>query len=261
MDQELPAQVRVFWSRYADCFKTRTRDTSEYAYHYLSGLLRLETERHYTNIGQVAGVPGENIQHFMSNSPWSAQAVLEQVREEIKATPGLEQGSVLLLDESAVKKAGDGMVGAGRQWNGRLGKVDMSQVGTFLAYANVTEAKRPLWTWVDGRLYLQEHWFKPEMEERRRKVGLPEERTFETKIEEGWEMIQQTIAEGLAFEAIACDDLYGRSTWLRDKIAGTGRIYVADVPRNTQVYLKKPVLGVPAPHPDTGAGKRAACRC
>lgn len=249
MDRELPAQLREFWQRYADRFKTKTRDTSEYAYHYLSGLLRLETERHYTNIGQVAGVSGENIQHFMSNSPWVAQAVLEQVREEIKATPGLEQGSVLLLDESADKKAGDESVGAGRQWNGRLGKVDMSQVGTFLAYANVTDPNRPLWTWIDGRLYLQEHWFTPEMEEKRQKVGLPEERTFETKIEEGWEMIQQAIAAGLPFEAIACDDLYGRSTWLRDKMAGTERIYMADVPRNTQVYLRKPVLGVPEPPP------------
>ncbi len=247
MDQELPAQLHAFWQRYRDCFKTRTRDTSEYAYHYLSGLLRMETERHYTNIGQAAGVPGENIQHFMSNAPWSAQAALEQVRAELKATPGLAQGSVLLLDESADKKAGDETVGAGRQWNGRLGKVDMSQVGTFLAYANVTEPDRPLWTWIDGRLYLQEHWFTPEMKERRRKVGLPEERTFETKIEEGWEMIQQAIAEGLPFEAIACDDLYGRSAWLRDNMAGTGRIYMADVPRNTQVYLQKPLLGVPEP--------------
>jgi SRSO17 transposase len=141
------------------------------------------------------------------------------------------------------------MAGAGRQHNGRLGKVEMSQVGTFLAYANLTDPKRPLWTWVEGELFLQEHWFTSEMAPLRRRLGIPAEREFETKIELGWKMIQRVQAAGLPFDAVACDDLYGRSTWLRDKLAGAGIIYVADVPSTTQVYLEKPVLGVPEPAP------------
>ena len=31
-------------------------------------------------------------------------------------------------------------------------------------------------------------------------------------------MIQWVKAQGLPFEAVACDDLYGQSTWLRDKM-------------------------------------------
>ncbi len=42
----------------------------------------------------------------MSNSPWSAWAVIQQVQVEIAATPGLERGGVLILDESADVKAG-----------------------------------------------------------------------------------------------------------------------------------------------------------
>jgi len=167
------------------------------------------------------------------------------VQQEIKATPGMEQGSVLLLDESANEKAGDKSAGAGRQRNGRLGKVDMSQVGTLLAYANSTHPDRPVWAWVDGELYLQKHWFTPEMAELRQQVGIPPERQFETKIEQGWKMIQRVKANGLPFEAVACDDLYGRSTWLRDNLDGDGIIYMADIPRTTCVYLGKPVLGVP----------------
>jgi len=72
----------------------------------------------------------------MSNSPWSAWTVIQQVQVEIATTQGLEQGGVLILDESADAKAGEKSAGSGRQYNGRLGKVDMSQVGTFLAYAN-----------------------------------------------------------------------------------------------------------------------------
>lgn len=248
MSQVLPERLYAFWQRYAVCFKTKTRDTSGYAYRYLSGLLRLETNRHYTNIGRATGVAGENVQHFMSNSPWSAQAPVNQVRQEIKATPGVEQGSILLLDESP-DEAGEKMAGAGRQYNGRLGKVELSVTGVFLGYVNLSDATRPLWAWVDGELYLQEHWFTPEMAKVRKQVGLPPERRFETKIELGWKMIQHAQAQGLPFEGVAFDDVYGRSPWLRDKVAETKLIYMADVPGTTQVYLEKPVLGIPERRP------------
>lgn len=248
MSQALPERLFAFWQRYAACFKTQTRDTSAYAYHYLSGLLRLETDRHYTNIGRAAGVAGENVQHFMSNSPWSAQAPVNQTRQEIGATPGVEHGSFLLLDESA-NQAGKQKAGAGRQYNGRLGKVDMSVVGVFLGYVNVTDVTRPLWTWVDGDLYLPAHWFTPQMAAQRKEVGLPPERQFETKIELGWQMIQRVQAQGLPFEGVACDDVYGRSTWLRDKLTKAQTPYMADVPRTTLVYLDKPVLGIPERQP------------
>jgi len=252
LSQELPGRLHDFWQRYDECFKTKTRNGGEYAYHYLSALLRMETKRNYTNIGQTAGISGENIQHFMSNSPWAMQTVLKQVQEEIKATPGLPQGGMLLLDESADETAGDKKAGAGRQYNGRLGKVDMSQMGVFLAYVNLTDVRRPVCTWVDGELFLQEHWFSPEMGEMRQRVGIPPQRQFETKIELGLKMILRTKAQGLPFEAVGCDDLYGRSVWFRDQLNEAEVIYMADVPCNTQVYLEKPVLGLPQPKPEHG---------
>jgi len=243
--RKLPEHLHRFWQRYAECFKTKTRDTGVYAYHYLSSLLRMESKRNYAGIGRAAGVAEENIQHFMSNSPWSARAVMEQVQQEIKRTPDLKRGGVVILDESADQKAGDKSAGAGRQRNGRLGKVDMSQVGTLLAYANLTSPERPVWAWVDGELYLQAHWFTPEKAQLRQRVGIPPERVFETKIELGWKMIRRVKANGLPFEAVTCDDLYGRSTWLRDKMDEEEILYMADVPRTTQVYLEQPLLGVP----------------
>ena len=259
LSRKLPQRLYGFWERYAECFKTKTRDTSEYAYHYLSGLLRLETKRNYTSIGRATGISGENIQHFMSNSPWSIQANLEQVREEIKATPGLKRGGVLLLDESA-DESGEKKAGGGRQYNGRLGKVDMSQVGVLLAYVNLTHPDRPVWTWVDGELFLQEFWFTPEMADLCQQLGIPPEQEFETKIEKGWKMIQRVQAQGLPFEALACDDLYGRCTQFRDQLAGAGIVYMADVPRNTQVYLRRPVLGVPERKPGSRGPKPTRIR-
>jgi hypothetical protein len=72
---------------------------------------------------------GQNVQQFMTDSPWPAQVVIQQVQLEIRATPSLSQGGVLLLDESADEKAGPNSAGAGRQHSGRLGKVEMSRVG------------------------------------------------------------------------------------------------------------------------------------
>jgi SRSO17 transposase len=118
----------------------------------------------------------------------------------------------------------------------------MSQVGVFLAFY-----KEVVWTWVDGELFLPKHWFTPEMARARKRVGVPEERPFATKIELGWQMIQRVQAQGLPFEAVACDDLYGRSGWLRHQMDQADILYMAEVPEDTQVYLTQPDFRVP-PH-------------
>ena len=203
----------------------------------------MDTDRTFANIARRVidpGDDGQNLQQFMSDSPWSAQAVVQQVQTELAATPALATGGVLILDECADEKAGAKSAGAGRQYNGRLGKVEMSQVGTFLAFA--TEA---IWTWVDGELFLPEHWFTAEMAQERQRLGIPTTRQFATKIELGWRMIERVSAAGLPFEVVLCDDFYGRSGWLRHQIDAYGLLYLADVPADTQVYLSQPRLGVP----------------
>jgi SRSO17 transposase len=231
------------WSRYRSCFRTQTRDSAPHAWTYLRGLLEMKTGRNYANVARrVNGVKddGQALQQFMSDSPWEAQAVIRQVQEEIGVTPELHSGGMLLLDESANEKAGPKGAGAGRQHNGRLGKIEMSQVGVFLAFF-----KGNVWSWVDGELFLPEHWFIPEMASERKRVGVPEKRRFATKVELGWQMIQRVRTQGLAFEGVACDDLYGRNQWLRGEMDHARILYMAEVPENTQVYLQKPDFGIP----------------
>lgn len=234
----LGERLRTFWMRYRPGFRTKTRDSSGHAWTYLRGLLSMETKRNFANIARRVVGPhddGQKLQHFMTDSPWSAQAVIQQVQREIAATPGLATGGVLILDESADERAGAQSAGAGRQYNGRLGKVEMSQVGVFLAFY-----KDRVWTWVDGELYLPEHWFSAEMAQQRERVGVPPERTFATKIELGWRMIQRVQANGLPFEAVICDDFYGQSGWFRQALEAAQILYMAEVPEDTHVYLEKP---------------------
>ncbi len=249
-------RLKGTWRRYRDCFRTQTRDSGEHAWTYLRGLLEMKTGRNYANVARrVNGLrdDGQALQQFMSDSPWEAQAVIRQVQGEMAATPGLQRGGMLLLDESADEKAGPKSAGAGRQHNGRLGKIELSQVGVFLAFY-----KEEVWSWVDGELFLPEHWFSPEMASERKRVGVPEERRFATKVELGWQMIQRVRAGGLPFEGVAWDDLYGRNQWLRGEMDHAGILYMAEVPENTQVYLQKPDFGLPEHEPGQ-AGRFHTC--
>ena len=97
---------------------------------------------------------GQNLQHFISNSPWSGLGLIEAIQNEIKVHLAF-QVAVLVLDESADAKAGEYSAGAGRQHNGRLGTIDVSQVGVFLSL--VTPQVN---TWIDGELFIPAHGLK-----------------------------------------------------------------------------------------------------
>ena len=76
--------------------RTKTRDTSEYGYHYVSGLLRMETHRNITAIGRNTGVSGQNMQHFVSNSTWSGMALIGEVQSEVRYHPAVSYTNLTL---------------------------------------------------------------------------------------------------------------------------------------------------------------------
>ncbi len=233
---DLGDRLERFWRYYGRWTRTQTRDTSAYGLSYVSGLLRMKGSRTMADLAREAQVAEQNMQHFMSNSPWSGQAMIEQVQQAIVERSEL-QGGMLILDESADEKSGDRSAGTGRQHNGRMGKVDECQVGVYLAYA-----KEQHWTLWDGCLFIPERWFSASAAERRAKVGIPSERAFQTKVELGWQMIEQAQAAGLTFEGVAFDSLYGRSYWLREQCEQAALEYYADIPNNYPLYQEAPVL-------------------
>lgn len=217
--------------------RTQTRDTSNYGYWYLSGLLRMETKRTMTNIGRQTKVAPQNMQHFMSKSPWSGPDLVTAVQSKVARRAEFQQGAMLLVDESADEKAGDQSAGTGRQHNGQLGKIELSQGGVFVSLATPTVN-----TWIDGELFLPQAWFEAKAAKRRAKAEIPVERTFQTKPELAWRLIQRARANRVPFEAVAMDTLYGRSRQLRNQLNQAGLEYYADVPADTQVFLAPPRL-------------------
>src|SRR5262244_257179 len=227
----LGERLYAFWQRFRGCFTTRTRDPSAHAYDYLRGQLTMDTTRNFANMARtIRGGDGQALQHLMSNSPWSGPAVFAQIQAEITATPALAQGGTLILDESADEKAGTHNVGASRQDNGRLGKVDICRVDTCLIYAH-----GGVWTMVDGELFLPEEWFGADWAERRRVLGIPPERAFETKLALGLKMVTRVKGHGLPFDLVACDAFDGRDSQFRTALEAEGVWYAAQVPGHAGV--------------------------
>ena len=242
----MPADLRSHWEGFQACFKTKTRDPSEQAYDYLRGMLTMAKDRHFAGISRaVQGGDGQALQHFMGQSPWSGAAVFDQIQSEIRGRPDLAQGSYLLLDESADEKAGSASAGTSRQYNGHQGKVDECQVAVVLGYVNWQSGPWTTWTWVDGGLFLPEEWLSDGFAERRKTLGIPEELTFQTKLQMGVTMIRRAKASRLPFEGVACDELYGRDGQFRADLAQIPVLYTAFVPSNYRVYLQRPEIGIP----------------
>lgn len=245
----LGLRLHSFWQRYRELFANRTRDPSRTAEIYLRAQLTMETKRNFANIGRtLIGDDGQAVEHFMSQSPWSARAVLQQIQDEVSREVAVQEGSALILDECADEKAGTKSAGASRQYNGHLGKVDVCQVSVCLGYANL---KAGFWTMVDGELFLPEAIFAKAKEKLRRQQGIPESRVFATKLELGLEMIRRAQANGLPFEVVACDTLYGRDARFRRTLAAATLCYAAQVPADTQVYLEEPEVGLPPRRPNS----------
>lgn len=76
-------------------------------------------------------------------------------------------------------------------------------------------------------------------------MGIPPERAFETKIPLGLKMIRRAQAQGLPFEWVACDTLYGRDRPFHATLATLGLGYAVQVPATTPVYLHPPQVGLP----------------
>lgn len=124
-----------------------------------------------------------------------------------------------------------------------------------LGYANWRHAPWTIWALVDSALFLPEEWFTPDFEPVRQQLGIPQERSFQTKVELGLAMIRRAKKHHLPFAAVACDDLYGRDSHFRAALAQEGITYFADVPVNTQVYLQPPQIGISKKTTDRGRPK------
>ncbi len=123
-----------------------------------------------------------------------------------------------------------------RQYCGRLGKLENCQVGVFACLG-----KRERCVPVDFRLFLPEDW--AEDPERCAKAGVPEERRIhKTKLELALEMVEQARSNGIDFQWVGADALYGGSAEFVNALDDLGEKFLCDVCVTTKVWTSRPRL-------------------
>lgn len=191
----------------------------------------------------------QSLLHFVGNSPWSDEAVLNKVRAQV--LPAIERHGPIrawIVDDTGLPKKGNHSVGVKRQYCGQLGKTANCQVAVSLSVASNT-ASLP----VAYRLYLPKEW--AEDGERRIKAGVPDDVTFQTKGEIALDQIKAAKAAGIAPAVVLADAGYGPSASFRSGLSDLGLMYIVGVISNIAVW---PPGDAPlSPAPAAGRGRPA----
>lgn len=182
----------------------------------------------------VEGAQYENMQYLISEAKWEHALVLDKVAQEASRLIGDPKDACLIIDESYFQKKGSFSAGVARQWNGRLGKVENSQVGVFISLANGNRVCP-----IACQLYLPEEW--TEDSARLIKAKVPQEhQDFRTKHDLALEMIDQCIQNDVRFGWVGADGLYGHSIKFLRELEQRNLTYVMDLHCSDHVYISDP---------------------
>ena len=196
---------------------------------------------------KAVGAKHQSLHHFVSESPWDANRLLEAVRSEVlpvfKRMGGIE---AWVIDDTGMPKKGRDSVGVSRQYCGVLGKQDNCQVAVSISLANPLASLPVAW-----RLYLPESWANDAG--RRRKVRVPEQVVFRRKWEIALDEIDRLLGSGVPAAPVLADAGYGNITEFRAALAERGMTYAVGITGETTVW-KPGTLPLP-PKPWMGKGR------
>ncbi len=201
------------------------------AFAYIGALLAEPGDRRSCwQLAETAGhATPRRMQALLAEHAWDWAAALAALQRFIVARLG-DPGAIVVLDETAELKKGQASVGVGRQHAGITGQVENCQTVVFAAY--VTARAHALF---DFRLYLPKAWCHDG--KRRERAHIPDETEFTTKPAQGTAMISAAADAGVPFAWAAGDEVYGRSSRLREACEKAGKGYVLAVPVNFTVTL------------------------
>ena len=172
----------------------------------------------------------QSLHHLVAKAPWSDDALLEQVREQV--LPAMrKQGSVVawVVDDTGFPKKGKHSVGVARQYCGQVGKQDNCRVAVSLSVATWSSSLP-----IAYRLYLPKEW--AEDAERREKAEVPEEVQFQTKPQIALDQIRAAKAAGVDPGVVLADAAYGINTDFREGLTELGLKYAVGVQSSITVW-------------------------
>jgi SRSO17 transposase len=247
--RRLKPELETFLDRYVPLFG---RDENyQHAKRFVQGLLGGQERRNTENIAEaVEGGVVRTMQVFIAQGTWEDGRVVPELRAHVGETLGDERGTIN-IDETGFAKKGKKSVGVNRQYSGTLGRVDNCQIGVF---ANYYSSKGH--TLIDRKIYLPEEWCQDR--QRREEAGVPKNVVFRTKPELGLEMIRTAVSEGIPFQWVGGDTVYGDSPVFVQGVRELGKWYVLDVSSEAYVWVDQPQFGKPGPRGGRAAPKTKA---
>lgn len=241
--RRLRPELESFLDQYAPLFGRP--EARGHARRFVQGLLLGGDRRSVENIAEaIDGCVVRSLQQFIATAPWSADAVLGEIRRQVAGEWG-DPEAVLTVDETGFPKKGTKSVGVKRQYSGTLGRTDNCQVGVFLGYH---AAKGH--TLLDRRLFLPEEWAADRP--RRAAAGVPEGVIFRTKPELALAMVADAASAGVPFRWVAGDSVYGDSPAFCQGVRALGKWYVLDSSADARVWTAEPEVVPPGRKPARG---------
>jgi SRSO17 transposase len=198
---------------------------------YVSALVSDLPSRNGWSVAEHAGdrTPGKS-QRLLSRASWDEQAAMSQVRRY--AAAGLDDAArhsrrrrmaVGALDETGQEKQGGGTAGVKRQYMGCAGRVANGINTVHLSYVRekTGHALAGARQWIPA-----EDIHDPV---KSLVTALPTDLRFRTKGQLGIDVLDDAYADGLAFDFVCGDEVYGSCTELREFLEDRGQAYVLRV--------------------------------
>jgi SRSO17 transposase len=121
LDQSLDRLTHLHGG-YASYFMSATRSVVKQSFQYLQGKLLEKGNGNMCSYAKnVPGCNNQSLSHFVSDSPWNHEPVLDHIQRDVTRFIGDRKHGALHVDECCFPKLGKSSVGVKPQYCGRLG--------------------------------------------------------------------------------------------------------------------------------------------
>jgi SRSO17 transposase len=228
-----------FHERSSPLFQLYSKVAGEKSLEYFKGLIQARKKNMERMAETVPFSDDQSLQHFLTNSEWDEQLIVDRIAVDANNHIGGKQDSCLIIDEKGFPKKGDKSVGVKSQWCGQLGKVYNCQVGVFSALGYREHA-----TPVGFKLYLPEDW--TDDRERCEAAGIPDESiVFYSKHDLAFQLVLEARRQGIQFGWVGADGFYGENPAFLRSLDQINETFMTDVHKDQNIYLKNPEPVVP----------------
>ena len=217
-------RLKSFFGPFVECLDQPAQ--REHAGKYVSGLVSDLDRKNIESIAYRHDEDRQKLQHFIGAARWDHRPLVTELVHAVGKELGEDDG-VIVFDPSAFPKKGTRSVGVGRQWCGRLGKVDNCQVAVYMGYVS-----RKDHVLVDMRLYLPKAWTGDR--KRCKAAGVPKGVRYQTRHAQALDMLREQ-GESLPHAWITGDDEMGTSACFRRDLHEMSETYFLAVPRTTTI--------------------------